>query len=57
MTIHMAVAAMHLITLVAAQAAVREMDMIVMKYRNNMKREPMDTFIRSQDDKPKETCN
>jgi hypothetical protein len=53
----MTVAATRLITLVVAQASAREIDMTVTEHRNNMKRELIDTFIRSQDDKLKETCN
>jgi hypothetical protein len=57
MTICIAVAATRPNTLVAAQASVREMDMVAIGHGNNMKRELMDTSVRSWDDKPKGTCN
>jgi Ty3 transposon capsid-like protein len=57
MTICMAVAATRPNTLVAVQASAREMDMVAMGHGNNTKGEPIDTFVKSWDDKPKGTCN
>jgi hypothetical protein len=53
----MAVVATCLITLVATQVSVREMNITATGHGNNVKEELIDTSIRSQDNKLKETCN
>jgi hypothetical protein len=56
-TICMVVVAIHPVTLVTVQTLAREMDMMTTRHGNNVKAESMDTFVRSWDNRSKETCN